>query len=104
MFGTTQLYVYVDHTKHKPGELPEYTDAMEEMATSAGFDTSDEEKSPGDKNMLADDCIMAVSMIDWRVTVWWNSSNSFLMSVKLRPFMMMTNPQQITIALENHLS
>jgi len=24
MFGTTQLYVFVDHTKYKPEDLPEY--------------------------------------------------------------------------------
>lgn len=47
MFGTTQLYVFVDHTKYKPEDLPEYADAMEEIAKSAGFDTNDEEKSPG---------------------------------------------------------
>lgn len=47
MFGTTQLYVYVDHTKYKIEDLPEYSDAMEEVAKAAGFDTNDEEKSPG---------------------------------------------------------
>ena len=47
MFGTTQLYVYIDHTKYKVEQLPEYADAMEEIAKSAGFDTTDEEKSPG---------------------------------------------------------
>lgn len=47
MFGTTQLYVFVDHTKHKPGQLPDYEDAMEEIAKSAGFDTESEDKSPG---------------------------------------------------------
>jgi len=50
MFGTTQLYVFVDHTKFKSGSLPEYEDAMEEIALSAGFDEDDDdaEKSPGD--------------------------------------------------------
>ena len=47
MFGTTQLYVFIDHTKYQAGELPDYEDAMEEVAASAGFDTSTEDKSPG---------------------------------------------------------
>lgn len=47
MFGTTQLYVFIDHSKYKAGQLPDYEDATEEIATSAGFDTNTEDKSPG---------------------------------------------------------
>lgn len=47
MFGTTQLYVFIDHKKSQPGELPDYEDAMEEMAEKAGFNTKRENKSKG---------------------------------------------------------
>lgn len=51
MFGTTQLYVFIDHTKFKPGQLPDYEDAMEEMVKSAGFDTETDNKTPGILNI-----------------------------------------------------